>query len=48
MDVWPIIFILGIFLLACGALCGLWLLLERSNPDHQAKPPKKPLLSNWK
>ena len=27
MDLWPIIFIVGIFLLACGALCSV--LLER-------------------
>jgi hypothetical protein len=48
MPVWPIFFIAGIFLVACGVLGGLWLLLENSHPQHKAKPHKKSLLSNWK
>ena len=48
MPVWTILFAAGIFVLACGALTGLWLLFEHSHPGHEEKPPKKPLLSNWK
>jgi hypothetical protein len=42
------LFIISIFVVACGALCGLWLLLKDTNPQHPAKAHKKPLLSNWK
>jgi hypothetical protein len=48
MTLWPILFVVGIFLIACGTLCWLWLLFEGSHPEHKARPPKKPLLSNWK
>ena len=48
MLAWSIVFVVGIFVLACGALGGLWLLLERSGPQQKAKSHKKPLLSNWK
>ncbi len=48
MSAWSIFFIVGIFVVACGALGGLWLLVERSGPQHTTKRQKKPLLSNWK
>ncbi len=48
MSAWSIVFVVGIFVVACGALGGLWLLVERSGPQHKAKRHKKPLLSNWK
>ena len=48
MSAWSIFFIVGIFVVACGALGGLWLLVERSGAQHKAKRHKKPLLSNWK
>ncbi len=48
MSAWSIFFIVGIFVVACGALSGLWLLVERSGPQRKAKRQKKPLLSNWK
>ena len=48
MLVWNSLFVVGIFAGACGVLCGLWLLVEHSGPQRQAKPHKKPPLSNWK
>ena len=48
MPVWTIFFLVGIFVLACGALIGLWLLCEHAHPKHEAKSLKKPPLSNWR
>jgi hypothetical protein len=48
MSIWTIFFFVGIFVLACGALIGLWLLLEQSHPKDEAKSLKKPPLSNWR
>ena len=35
MPVWTIFFLVGIFVLACSALIGLWLLCEHSHPKQR-------------
>jgi hypothetical protein len=48
MLVGTILFIAGIFAVACGLLCGLSVLVAHSQPKRGAKLLKKPPLSNWK
>jgi hypothetical protein len=48
MHFWAVLFAGGIFVTACALLSGLWLLCGHSHPRHEEKPPKKPLLSNWR